>query len=98
MFIILCNFQDTVVLGKNAQHSFGRTQDRALPPTLNLKRMTIEAQEKGDEFGNEDQKQGTPAKRMTIDALSERARKQKRLDPKILSVKKRLDSKDVNVN
>ena len=48
--------QDAVVLGKNARHSFGRTQDRASPPTVKSKRKTIDAQEKGDEFGNQDQK------------------------------------------
>ena len=37
-------------------HSFGRARDRFLPPTLNSKRTTIDAQEKGDKFGNEDRK------------------------------------------
>ena len=68
---VLIESQDTVVLGKNAEHSFGRAQDWVSPPTLYSKRTTIDAREKGDEFGNED---WNKAKRMTIDTLNEHAR------------------------
>ena len=57
-------------------HSFGRARDRFSPPTLNLKRTTIDVQEKGDEFGNEDQRRQA-CKTNDLDALNERARNEK---------------------
>ena len=77
--VILWIDQDTVVLGKKMYdflHSFGKSRDPFLPPTLNSKQTTIDAQEKGDEFGNEARrKKGAPAKTNDLDSLNERARK-----------------------
>ena len=65
---------------------------------LYFERTTKTREKERDEFGDENETKGAPAKRTTVDAWSERARKNetKRLDPKILSVNKRLDSKDVS--
>ena len=80
--------QDTVVLGKNVRHSFGRTRDRTPPPTLLL--VNDHRRAKRKRIGNEEK--GRP--RTTTDA---RARSLERTRSQAFKrERKGLDSKDVD--
>ena len=82
LLFIIC--QDTVVLRKNVQHSFGRAQDRVSPPTRknNSNKLETKTQER--------HARKQPWTR-------ERARKRKQTRPQALKWRnKRLNSKDVN--
>ena len=79
--------QGTVALWSNAPALDWKIEGSNLAANFSFERMTMTREKRGDEFGNEESKQGAPAKRTTIDSWNERAWKnEKRLDPKILSV------------
>ena len=95
-FILLLNWlmilcQDTVVLGKNVRHSFGRTRDRTPPPTRPTWAKIIERIE--ERIGN---KTRNARPWTTTDARTGAPRIG--LDLKLVRMKKEkgLDSKDVN--
>ena len=69
IFDITSISQDTGVLGKNGRLLSILSENRGIESRRQLlffKRTTETRKKKGDKFGNEDPKEGTPAKRTTL--------------------------------
>ena len=69
-----------------------------LAANFSFERTTMMREKRGDEFGKEDQNKARPQNERPSTRGTSTLKKRKRLDPKILSVNKRLNSKDVDVD